>query len=143
MVAGASIKGDDISPAAMKGKSIGAQSSTVFANWLEKTYPGVEVKLYPGGDEPFLDLASGRIDYVSGDILVAEKFMEKNPGCCRIVDQDPALAGHLRPRRRRRLPPGRQGPGRHVQQGHRRGRTPMEAYKKIADKYFKIDIRGK
>ncbi len=81
----ASTKSDDIAPAALKGKTIGTQSSTTFANYLDKNYKGFEVKLYPGGDEPLADLANGRLDYVVLDELVTEKFMEKNAGCCRII----------------------------------------------------------
>ena len=106
----------------LKGKTVGTQSSTVFAAYLDKDYKGVDVKLYPGGDEPLLDLASGRLDYVVSDILVAEKFIDKNPGCCRIIKEIPRTAGHLRPRRRRRLPPGRHRSEGHVQQGDRRSR---------------------
>ena len=82
-------KSDDIAPAALKGKAIGTQSSTTFANYLEKFYKGFEVKLYPGGDEPLADLANGRLDYVVLDLLVSEKFMEKNPDCCRIISEIP------------------------------------------------------
>ncbi len=79
-------KGDDISPAALKGKAIGTQSSTVHANYLEKLYPQSTIKLYPTQDEANLDLASGRIDYVVGDQLVTSTFIEKRGnGCCRIV----------------------------------------------------------
>lgn len=87
---------DDISPAALKGKAIGTQSSTTFANYLEKYYKGFEVKLYPGGDEPLADLANGRLDYVVLDDMVSNKFIEKNPGCCRIVskiERDPEVFG--------------------------------------------------
>ena len=89
-------KSDDISSAAMKGKAIGTQSSTTFAGYLDKNYKGIDVKLYPGGDEPLADLANGRLDYVVLDELVTEKFMEKNPGCCRIIskiERDPEVFG--------------------------------------------------
>ncbi len=89
-------KSDDISPAALKGKAIGTQSSTTFAGYLDKNYKGLEVKLYPGGDEPLADLANGRLDYVVLDELVTEKFMEKNAGCCRIIskiERDPEVFG--------------------------------------------------
>lgn len=135
-------KSDDVSPARMKGKTVGAQSSTVFANYLDKNYKDVDVKLYPGGDEPFLDLASGRINYVVGDILVAEKMMEKSPGCCRVVTTIART-------------PDIFGPG--VGAAFRPADTDLKAmfdkaiadadadgtFKKIADGYFKIDIRGK
>ena len=135
-------KSDDVSPAFIKGKSVGAQSSTVFANYLEHDFKAAEVKLYPGGDEPFLDLASGRIDYVVGDILVAEKMIEKSPGCCRIITpikRDAVIFG----------------PG--VGAAFRPADTDLKAmfdkaiaeadadgtFKKLAGGYFKIDIRGK
>ncbi len=39
-------------------------------------------------DEPNLDLASGRIDYVVGDGLVEQDFIEKKGnGCCRVVSK--------------------------------------------------------
>jgi polar amino acid transport system substrate-binding protein len=77
---------DDVSAAALKGKTIGTQSSTIHANYLEKFYPDASIKLYPTQDEPNLDLASGRIDYVVGDSLVEADFIEKKGnGCCRVV----------------------------------------------------------
>lgn len=92
----AGTKSDDISAAAMKGKAIGTQSSTTFAAYLEANYKGLDVKLYPGGDEPLTDLANGRLDYVVLDEMVTTKFMEKNPGCCRIMSKiarDPEIFG--------------------------------------------------
>ncbi len=138
----AATESDDTSPAALKGKTVGAQSSTVFSNYLDKDYPGVETKLYPGGDEPFLDLANGRLDYVVSDILVAQKLLEKNPGCCRIIKEIPRT-------------PDIFGPG--VGAAFRPDDKDLAAmfnkaiaeadadgtFKTIAAKYFKIDIRGK
>jgi polar amino acid transport system substrate-binding protein len=138
----ASIKSDDTSPAALKDKTVGTQSSTVFANYLDHDYKGLDVKLYPGGDEPFLDLANGRLDYVVSDILVAQKFIEKNPGCCRIIKEIPRT-------------PEIFGPG--VGAAFRPDDTDLKAmfdkaiaeadadgtFKKIEGQYFKIDIRGK
>ena len=135
-------KSDDVSLAAMKGKTVGAQSSTVFANYLEHDYKGVEVKLYPGGDEPFLDLASGRIDYVVSDILVAQKMMEKSPGCCRIVTTiqrtpeifGPGVGAAFRPA------------DKELKEMFDKAIAEADAdgtFKKLAGEYFKIDIRGK
>ena len=95
-VTSAANKSDDISPAALKGKLIGTQSSTTFANFLEKFYKGYDVKLYPGGDESLGDLANGRLDYVVMDVLVSERFLEKTPNCCRIIskiERDPEVFG--------------------------------------------------
>jgi lysine-arginine-ornithine-binding protein len=82
----ASNKSDDVSPAALKGKSIGTQSSTIHANYLEKFYKDSDIKLYPTQDEPNQDLASGRLDYVMGDGIVTQDFIDKHGnGCCRII----------------------------------------------------------
>ena len=138
----AGTKSNDVSPAAMKGKIVGTQSSTVFANYLDKMYKGAEIKLYPGGDEPFLDLANGRLDYSVGDILVAGKMIEKNPGCCRIISEITRT-------------PDIFGPG--VGAAFRPDDTDLKdmlnkaiaeadadgTFKKIADQYFKINVRGK
>jgi polar amino acid transport system substrate-binding protein len=93
----ASNKSNDVSPAALKGKIIGTQSSTTFAAYLQKHYADSTIKLYPGGDEPQLDLAAGRVDYVVGDSIVVGAFIDKKGnGCCRIVSdikRDPTIFG--------------------------------------------------
>jgi polar amino acid transport system substrate-binding protein len=82
----ASFKGEDVSPAAMKGKTIGVQSSTVHANYLEKFYKDSEIKLYPSTDEHNLDLVNGRIDFVVADELAETDYIEKKGnGCCKII----------------------------------------------------------
>ncbi|MDP9095756.1 MAG: transporter substrate-binding domain-containing protein [Pseudomonadota bacterium] len=82
-------KNNDVSPATLKGKMLGTQSSTTFANYLDANYKGFEIKLYPGGNEPLADLANGRLDYVVLDSLVSENFIDKNPDCCRIISEIP------------------------------------------------------
>lgn len=133
----------DISPAALKGKSIGTQSSTIHVNYLEQFYKGSEIKLYPTQDEPNLDLASGRLDYVVGDLLVSQEFADKKGnGCCRILSTIERV-------------PGIHGPG--VGAAFRPGDTDLRdafnkaiaeldadgTYKTLQDKYFTTDIRGK
>jgi polar amino acid transport system substrate-binding protein len=139
----ASNKSNDVSPAAMKGKVIGTQSSTTFANYLEAYYKDAEIKLYPGGDEPQLDLKAGRLDYTVTDLIVGSTFVEKTgEGCCRVVAEIKRI-------------PEIFGPG--VGAAVRKEDTDLLAminkaiaevdadgtYKKIADGYFKINIRGK
>ena len=137
----ASDKSDDVSPAALKGKSIGTQSSTIHATFLERFYPDSDIKLYPTQDEPNLDIASGRLDYVVGDRLVEQDFIDKKAsGCCRIISDIKRI-------------PGIHGPG--VGAAFRPDDTELRdkfnqaiaeldadgTYKKIEAKYFKIDIR--
>ena len=139
----ASIKSDDVSPAALKGKTIGTQSSTIHANYLQKFYKDSDIKLYPTQDEPNLDLASGRIDYVVGDLLVEQDFIEKKGnGCCRLLSKIARV-------------PEIHGPG--VGAGFRPEDTDLHdmfnkaiaaldadgTYKTLEAKYFKDDIRGK
>ncbi|WP_439817143.1 ABC transporter substrate-binding protein [Zavarzinia sp. CC-PAN008] len=71
----------DISPAALKGKILGAQSSTIHANYLQDNYKESEVKLYPTQDEVNADLAAGRLDLVLADSVMLYEWLEKTePG---------------------------------------------------------------
>ncbi len=139
----ASEAGNDVSPEALRGKTIGTQSSTIHANFLERLYPGSQIKLYPTQDEPNLDLASGRLDYVVGDGLVEADFIEKKGnGCCRIISEIKRV-------------PGIHGPG--VGAAFRPDDTDLRdlfnkaiaeldadgTYQKLEARYFKVDIRGK
>ncbi len=135
-------KSNDVSAAAMKDKTIGTQSSTTFANYLDKNYKGDDIKLYPGGDEPYADLASGRLDYVVGDTIVSQTFIDKNPGCCRIVAEIPRTVDVF-------------GPG--VGAAFRPDDTDLKdmfnkaisqanadgSFAKLAHAYFKVDISPK
>jgi len=93
----ASDHSDDISAAALKNKTIGTQSSTTFANYLAKFYPASSIKLYPTLQEANLDLASGRIDFVFGESVVEQNFIDTTGnGCCRVigsVKRDPETLG--------------------------------------------------
>ncbi len=138
-VTSASNKSDDVSLAAMKGKTIGTQSSTVFANYLDKDYKGIDVKLYPGGDEPFADLVSGRLDYVVSDEIVSQTFIDKNPGCCRIVAKIPRIADIFGPGTAAAFRPD-DTDLRDVFNKAIRQAADDGSFKKIEQGYFKIDI---
>lgn len=138
-----SIKRNDISPAALKGKTIGTQSSSIHAHYLEKFYKDSEVKLYPTQDEANQDLASGRLDYVVGDGIVTQDFIDKHGnGCCRLIaniKRDPDIHG-----------PG-VGAAFRPEDAELRGmfnKAIAEAdadgtFVKLEKKYFTVDIRGK
>jgi lysine-arginine-ornithine-binding protein len=79
----------DISPAAMKGKVIGAQSATTGAAYLEEKYKDSEIKLYPTQDEANADLAAGRLDAGLADKFVLYPWLESDAGkCCKFVGTD-------------------------------------------------------
>lgn len=139
----ASNASNDISPAALKGKTIGTQSSTIHVNYLEKYYKGSEIKTYPTQDEANLDLANGRLDYVTADALVLEEFVNtKGKGTTRFVatyPRDPEVHG-----------PGVGAAFRPADKDladmFNKAIDEADAdgsYKKSEAPYFKMDIRGK
>ena len=82
----------DSSPKALSGKTLGAQSGTVSARYLEAVYApaGAEVKLYATQDEANLDLSAGRVDAVLADKLVMLPWLEHagDGDCCQVIGQD-------------------------------------------------------
>jgi len=79
-------KGGDhnISPEALKGKTIGAQASTTHANYVEKYFvpAGAISKTYKGQDEANADLAAGRLDLVQADGVTLGSFLASADGAC-------------------------------------------------------------
>jgi polar amino acid transport system substrate-binding protein len=97
MIANKSVTSTDISPAALKGKAIGAQGSTIHANFLEKHYKDSTIRLYPKQTDVNLDLLNGRIDYIVADRLALQDFLNtQGKDCCKLVAdvaRDPAIHG--------------------------------------------------
>ncbi|MCB4767941.1 ABC transporter substrate-binding protein [Ancylobacter sp. Lp-2] len=78
----------ETSPAALKGKVLGAQASTIHSNYLEDVYgkAGAEVKLYGKQDEANLDLANGRLDAILADkVVLMEWLATKDGACCKFT----------------------------------------------------------
>lgn len=79
----------EITPEALKGKALGAQSSTTGSTYLEDRYKGSDVKLYATQDEANADLANGRLDAVLADKFVLYEFLKTDSGaCCKFVGPD-------------------------------------------------------
>jgi polar amino acid transport system substrate-binding protein len=74
----------DISPAALKGKTIGVQGATTHANYVDKYFvpAGAIVKAYAGQDEANADLAAGRVDLVQADGVTLANFLKSAEGAC-------------------------------------------------------------
>lgn len=88
----------DTSPEALAGMTIGAQSATIHANFLEDVYGDSDIRLYPTQDEANLDLASGRIDLILADSVVLDEWINggDNGSCCMMVGDnynDPTYFG--------------------------------------------------
>ncbi len=94
-------KGSDItefSNETLKDMVIGAQGGTTQADYAEATYPDADVRLYPTQDEVNLDMASGRIDMVVGDMLPMLDWVTNTDegACCELAGEpitDPAFVG--------------------------------------------------
>lgn len=84
----------DISPEALKGRSIGAQGSTIQANHLEENYQESDTSFYPTAEEPLALLADGRLDAVLIDKLVAYDWLNTEAGrCCQFAGEDIPIGG--------------------------------------------------
>lgn len=87
--------GSELSPAAFEGKSLGGQTGTVFASYLEKNFSGSTLKFYPSQNEAYADLSAGRIDAVMGDTLTLYTWVQgEGKDCCKISEAkiaDPSI----------------------------------------------------
>ncbi|MCD2174364.1 transporter substrate-binding domain-containing protein [Rhizobium sp. C4] len=128
----------------VKGKTIGIQVSTIQSDYFKKYFSKVaKDKTYQTLDEAFQDLQAGRIDYVFGDSLALQAFLDSDAGkdCCAkmgdVADDKEIL-------------------GAGVSGGLRKEDTALKAklnaaiaavrasgkYDEITKKYFKFDIYG-
>ncbi|WP_434291233.1 ABC transporter substrate-binding protein [Celeribacter sp. SCSIO 80788] len=125
----------------LKDLVVGAQAGTTQADYAVEMYPDADVRLYPTQDEASLDMASGRLDVMVGDMLPLLDFVEKTEdgACCKIAGApitDPAFVGD--------------GVGIALRQEDSDLRDRLNAaleeiradgtYKAINDKYFTIDV---
>lgn len=88
----------DFSPAAMAGKTIGAQGATTQADYLTAVFPDADVRLYPTQDAANLDLVSGRLDAQVGDMIPMLDWTQKSEdgSCCKLAGppvSDPKYVG--------------------------------------------------
>jgi polar amino acid transport system substrate-binding protein len=131
----------EFTDAALAGKSVGAQSSTTQAEYIQKKYPSADIRLYKTQDEANLDMANGRLDVMVGDYLPLLDWTSKSEDgkCCQLAGEavtDPAFVG--------------EGVGMAVRKEDNELRQNLNkalsdiiadgTYKKINDKYFTIDV---
>lgn len=61
------------------GKKIGVQQGTTMEKYIREIYANkVTLKTYAGMQEAFLDLISGRIDFVLADLPIAQAWLKQN-----------------------------------------------------------------
>lgn len=80
----------EFSNKALTGKIIGAQSGTTQSEYVQAVYPDAELRLYATQDEVNLDMASGRLDVVVGDVIPLQEWAAKtNDGACCTIAGEP------------------------------------------------------
>lgn len=73
--------GLQITPEGLKGKIIGVQRGTIQACYIDKTFTGSEIKVYPSQIEVFNDLAAGRLDVGFAEAMATdEQLLKGNNG---------------------------------------------------------------
>ncbi len=80
----------DVSPEALKGKTIAVQGSTNQLAYLEAYYQNSTIKTYQTTDDGAVDLAAGRVDFAFSDKILFNEWL-KTPaagGCCELVGPD-------------------------------------------------------
>ncbi|MGJ7491434.1 transporter substrate-binding domain-containing protein [Variovorax sp. ZT4R33] len=59
----------DVSPEALKGKSIGVQRGSIQAGYLGHNYKNSELRFYDTPQAAELDLVAGRVEYIFGNMV--------------------------------------------------------------------------
>lgn len=78
----------EVTPEALAGKTLGAQSSTVSANVLEDKYKNSTIRLYPTQDEAYADLAAKRLDAVLADSGPTALWLKTDDAnCCAFMGE--------------------------------------------------------
>lgn len=137
--------GLDGTPAGMKGKKVGVLKGSTEADFAEKYYAkaGATVQRYESTQESYLDIASGRLDAIVGNLVEMKMgFLAKPEGKAFAFApyemKDPVILGY--------------GTGVAMRKQDTRLKTEVNAaikavhadgtYKKIAAKYFDFDVYG-
>lgn len=125
-------------PAAMAGKTVGAQASTTQSIYADDFYKpaGADVKQYPTQEEAVQDMLNGRLDAIISDKFVLTDWMKTaSNDCCKLIGDVAGTETET---------------GIAVRQGDDGLREKLNAaidaivadgtYKKIQAKYFDFDI---
>ncbi len=130
-----------ISPEGLKGKRVGVQRATTYANYLEGVYASiVEIVYYDNIESHNMDLASGRLDAVLGQAYLMGKWLDGPEGKGFVFVGDPVTEVKYIGT----------GAGIAVRKGEQKLKERLNAalhqiitdgtHKKIASKYFSFDL---
>lgn len=73
-------KGDATTINDVDGKEVAAQQATVSANYLENNHPKANIRIYDKQVNAYLDLHSGRVQYLLSDIAPALDWLSTEQG---------------------------------------------------------------
>jgi polar amino acid transport system substrate-binding protein/arginine/ornithine transport system substrate-binding protein len=85
----------DVSPAALKGKTIGVQRGSIQAAYLTQNYKESEVKFYDTPQAAELDLVAGRVDYIFGNMVTYFVGFMKTADAANFAFVGPEMKGGL------------------------------------------------
>jgi len=128
----------DLSPESMVGKTIGAQSGTAQANYIEENYApaGASIKLYPTADDANIDMENGRLDAVVSDKFPLLFWLENDgSACCKLLGELDGTEDPTSIAIRKNMPELKQQLNEAIQAIRADG-----TYDELAKKYFKDDI---
>ena len=86
---------DDVSPAALKGKTIGVQRGSIQASYLSQNYKDSDVKFYDTPQAAELDLVGGRVEYILGNMVTYHVGFMKTTAAKDFAFVGPDLKGGL------------------------------------------------
>jgi lysine-arginine-ornithine-binding protein len=137
--------GLDGSPTSLKGKKVGVLKGSTEADFAEKYYvqAGASVQQYPSTQESYLDIVTGRVDAIVGNLVEMQAgFLDKAEGkgfeFAQYELKDPVILGY--------------GAGAAMRKsdtklmaefnGALKAVIANGTYKKLAGNYFKFDVYG-
>lgn len=80
----------DVAPVLLRGKAVGVQRGTIYADYLDRAFrKTIRVKSFPSPDEARAELAAGKLDAVFGDKVALWQWLKTADGaCCGFFGQD-------------------------------------------------------
>lgn len=103
----------------MDGKTIAVQRATSMDTYITDNFPNATIKRYGTADEAYLDLKSGRVDYVMADsAAISDGLLKKEGACLRVHRPETDRSQVVWRGCRHRGAQGRQGSEREIQCRH-------------------------
>lgn len=83
----------EISAQGLAGKVVGTQRATSFERFMRDEMPEIQLRVYATMDEAYLDLQSGRVDAIMGDVVAVTESLLSKPGGDRFEMRGPEYTG--------------------------------------------------